>query len=121
MPALKVLVVEDEFLIRLTLSEALQDDGYDVLEASSADEAVEQIQSGQGIDLLMTDVQLPGKLNGWQLVEMARKSHPDLPVIFMTGRPDSVPTPVGPREMVVAKPYLPSDICAAARRMTAHL
>ncbi len=116
----RVLIVEDEFLIRLTLSEVLADEGYEVLEAESGDEAAALLEGSPDIAVLLTDIQLPGKLDGRALVRQARIARPDLPVIFMTGRPDSVnPAPGGAPELYVSKPYLPSEICAAVKRMLA--
>lgn len=115
----RVLVVEDEFLIRLTLAEALQDDGFEVVEASSGDEALELIADASRFALLMTDVQLPGKLDGVALARAVRERAPELPVIFMTGRPDTMRSPGGTgRDVYISKPYLPSQVCAAARRLT---
>jgi CheY-like chemotaxis protein len=116
----RILVVEDEFLIRLTLSEVLADEGYDVLEAETGDAAIALLEGAPDISVLLTDIQLPGSLDGRALVQRVRQRLPDLPVIYMTGRPDSMTgQTTGAREMYVAKPYLPSDICAAVRRMIA--
>ncbi len=114
----RVLLVEDDFLIRLTLSESLRDDGFDVIEAADTDEAVTAIDQG-GLQMLITDVQIPGTLNGIGVAEHAWRLCPDLPVIFITGRPDAVPDCGMNRSLVMAKPYLPSEICAAARSMLA--
>jgi DNA-binding response OmpR family regulator len=116
--ACRVLIVEDEFLIRLTLAEVLADEGYTVIEAETGDEAVKLLEAGPPIDVLLTDIQLPGQLDGKALVRHVRTTQPDLPVIFMTGRPDTMEGR-GPdaKEIYVAKPYLPSEICAAVRRM----
>ncbi len=116
----RILVVEDEFLIRMTLSEVLADEGYDVLEADTGDAAISLLAGTPDIAVLLTDIQLPGSLDGRALVQRVRQTLPDLPVIYMTGRPDSMTgQTTGAREMYVAKPYLPSDICAAVRRMIA--
>lgn len=113
----KILVVEDEFLIRLVLAEALADEGYDVLEAETGEAAMSMLEADGSVGLLLTDMQLPGRLDGRALAASARRVRPDLPVIFTSGRPDTQAH--GPREVFVAKPYLPSDILAAVRRMTA--
>jgi CheY-like chemotaxis protein len=119
-PRVRILVVEDEFLIRLTLSEVLADEGYEVLEAETGDAAIALLEGAPDIAVLLTDIQLPGSLDGRALVQRVRQRLPDLPVIYMTGRPDSMTgQTTGAREMYVAKPYLPSDICAAVRRMIA--
>jgi CheY-like chemotaxis protein len=115
---LRILIVEDEFLIRLTLSEVLADEGYDVLEAETGDEAATLLEQNSDIAVLLTDMQLPGQLDGRALVARARERSPALPVIFMTGRPDALGSSGGP-EMFVSKPYLPSEICAAVKRMLA--
>ena len=118
MDGTRVLVVEDEFLIRMSLVEALTDDGFVVLEAGSAAEALEVAQAGD-IALVLTDLQLPGGLDGWSLAERLRAQRPELPVIFVTGRLG--PSAAGPRpqDRVIGKPYQLRDVCAAAREMTA--
>ncbi len=114
----RVLVVEDEFLIRVTLAEALGDEGFEVLEAESADAALPILQSDPGIRLLLTDIQLPGILDGRTLAEKAREQLPSLPIIFMTGRPDPGGS-ASPLDVFISKPYTLTDICEAARRLTA--
>ena len=117
--ATRLLVVEDEFLIRLMLSEALLDAGYEVLEAADADEALRQIElaAGRPPRALLTDVQLPGPVNGHELASRIRARLPALPVIFMTGRPEPLGAPASRRDVVIAKPYLPSEVCAAVERL----
>jgi two-component system cell cycle response regulator CpdR len=117
----RVLLVEDEFLIRITLSEALADDGFVVVEAASGDEAVSLVREQPGFDLLLTDIQLPGRTDGHSVALAARERSPDLPVIFVSGRPRERSEPDSPnRELYITKPYLLSEICAAARRLTAR-
>jgi CheY-like chemotaxis protein len=119
MPGSKVLVVEDEFLIRVALAEALRDEGFEVLEAGSGDEALARLRQEAAIALLLTDIRLPGKLDGIGLALEARRNAPDLPVIYLTGGSDRrIESEVAGPSAVFAKPYLPSDVCAAARRMT---
>lgn len=113
----RILVVEDEFLIRLTLSEALSDEGFSVLEAENGDEALSILQNGTDLDLLVTDIQLPGMLDGYALVDAMRQKRPELPVIFMTGRPDPRERAASPIEVFIAKPYTLDEICNAAKRL----
>ncbi len=115
----RLLVVEDEFLIRLTLSEALIDAGYDVLEAADADEALQHLTdtAPRPIQLLLTDVQLPGPVDGHGLAARVRQVLPDLPVIFTTGRPDPATAGSARRDVFIAKPYLPSEMCAAVDKI----
>jgi signal transduction histidine kinase len=79
-----VLVVEDEALVRMVTVELLGEAGYQVLEADDAPGALRILDTGTSVDLLVTDVGLPG-LNGRQLAEMARQSRPALKVLFVTG------------------------------------
>lgn len=115
---MRILVVEDEYLIRLTLAEALADEGFDVIEAADGNEAMAAVRGEPDLRLLLTDVQLPGPMNGQQLALAARGVNPHLPVIFMTGRPEPLDIRLqAERNLVISKPYLPSEICAAARQM----
>jgi CheY-like chemotaxis protein len=115
----RILIVEDEFLIRMTLAEALAEHGFDVAEAASGEEALATLRGDPLISLLLTDIQLPGALNGLDLARSAREGRPDLPVIYVTGRPDAMPSPVqAARDVFVPKPYLPSEVATIARRLT---
>ncbi|AKK64452.1 hypothetical protein FE36_11715 [Xanthomonas oryzae pv. oryzicola] len=80
----QVLVVEDDEQVRLLVTELLSELGYQADVVADADAALPILASSRRIDLLVTDVGLPG-LNGRQLAEIARQSRRDLPVIFMTG------------------------------------
>ena len=113
----RLLLVEDEFLIRLTLAETLADAGYEVVEAEDADEALARLGESP-VDLLLTDIQLPGPVNGNELAKRVRAVLPELPVIFMTGRPEpGAGHLAGKREVTISKPYLPSEVCAAIARL----
>jgi DNA-binding response OmpR family regulator len=115
-----VLLVEDEFLIRLSLTESLLDDGFEVIETQTAAEAIAIVRSDVPIAILLTDIQLGGDMDGVQLARIAREARPDLPVIYMTGRPRSEePGRHSPRESFIAKPFLPSELAALARSMIA--
>ena len=113
--AAKILVVEDEFLIRLSLTEALADAGFAVTDAETADVALPLLQSGK-FDLLITDIQLPGTMNGADLARAARTKQPSLPIIYISGCPADH-SPLSPYDLYIGKPYEPEDLCRAARRM----
>ena len=81
----RVLVVEDEFLIRTMVSDALRDAGLAVIEAIDADEAMRVLQSGVAIDLMFTDVRMPGSMDGLTLLKNCTQLFPDLPVIMTSG------------------------------------
>ena len=79
-----VLVVEDEEAVRLLIVEVLTELGYRALQAPNGDAAMAHLTSSAPLDLLITDVGLPG-LNGRQVAEIARRNRPGLPVLFVTG------------------------------------
>ena len=81
----RVLIVDDEITVRHLIQEQLSDRGYVTLEAGLASEALALLDIGTPIDLLITDVGLPGGMNGRQLADLARVSRPGLKVLFITG------------------------------------
>jgi CheY-like chemotaxis protein len=81
----RVLIVEDEAPVRSTVRRQLETLGHGVLEAESAAAALALLKSDQPPNVLLTDVQLGGGMNGVDLAEAARVFHPELPVIFMSG------------------------------------
>lgn len=112
----RILVVEDEFLIRLTIAEVLGDEGFEVLEAEDGEQALAHLGNG-GVDLLMTDVNLPGGVSGWAVADAARRRRADLPVVFVSGGAQ-MPRgrAISPHDTFVQKPYTPADLVAVARR-----
>lgn len=80
-----VLVVEDEPFLRDVVVRELQDAGYEVLEAENGDTALEHLTAGRTVDLLLTDVRLPGSLDGWSIAERFRQHDPGLPVVYASG------------------------------------
>jgi len=80
-----VVVVEDEILTRMTVAEELRGRGFNVVEARSADEAVCLLQSQVPVSLVITDVQLPGSMDGIALARLLRQTRPELKVIIASG------------------------------------
>jgi CheY-like chemotaxis protein len=80
-----VLVVEDEPLVRETIVLELEDAGFEVHTAENGDEASFLLPKMKKIDLLFTDIRMPGRINGWVLADMARCRRPNLPVIYTSG------------------------------------
>ncbi len=102
-----VLVVEDEVLVQMLVLEVLDELGVQVLEANDGPSALEIIQAQPGIDLLVTDVGLPG-MNGRQLAEAAREIRPDLRVLFVTGYAEKAADAgafLGPGMEMITKPF----------------
>jgi DNA-binding NtrC family response regulator len=80
-----ILVVEDEFLVRMSVSDHLRDCGYRVLEASTAAEAQSVFEAGEPIELVFSDVTMPGDLDGRGLALWVRHEHPDVQIILTSG------------------------------------
>jgi CheY-like chemotaxis protein len=101
-----VLVVDDDPNIRMLLAEVLEELGYNVIEAEDAAQGLAVLQSGSAIDLLITDVGLPGGMNGRQMAEAARDARPGLKILFITGYAEkSAADDAQPGTYTMAKPF----------------
>ena len=112
---MQILLVEDDPLIRELVVEVLREEGFDVVHAANGEEALAWY-GRRIVDLLITDVKLPGSVDGWQIAERCREHDPGLPVIYATGFSPVAPRPV-PGSLTLQKPYLPQDIVRAVRRV----
>jgi CheY-like chemotaxis protein len=118
-----ILVVEDEVLIRLELADYLRACGYRVLEASSAEEAMTVMQTEHRVDLVFSDVQMPGPTDGFGLARWIRANRPGVKVILTSGVARSAALAgelcdEGPLE---AKPYDPQRLLERIRRTLAQV
>jgi CheY-like chemotaxis protein len=115
-----VLVVDDEPTVRMLVTETLQDLGYTALEAGDGTAALTIVQSAVRIDLLVTDVGLPG-LNGRQLAEAARRVRPGLRVLFITGYAHNAAIGngglLGPGMEIITKPFALEMLASKIREM----
>lgn len=111
----RVLVVEDEPHLREAVSAALALEGFSVTEAADGDEAAGLVDDPDRFDLLVTDVQMPGVLDGLGVAARARARQPDLPIVVATGRQgaQSGVDRLQPRCALVMKPYGLHAILAA--------
>jgi signal transduction histidine kinase/CheY-like chemotaxis protein len=103
-----VLVVDDEPTVRMLVSEVLQELGYTAIEVADGSTGLQVLRSDQRIDLLITDVGLPGGINGRQVADGAREVRPDLKVLFITGYAENAVVGNGhlePGMQVLAKPF----------------
>jgi CheY-like chemotaxis protein len=115
-----VLLVEDEPAVRLILVEVLSDLGYTVLEADNSQVGLRILETRARIDLLLTDVGLPGGMNGRQLADAARVQRPGLKVLFLTGYAESAAVGNGRMEQgmeVMTKPFDLEKLVAKVERM----
>lgn len=110
-----ILVVEDELLIRFMLSEELREAGYDAIEACSADEALAILNSSVRVDLIISDVRMPGSLDGLGLLAVVRATFPGLPVIMMSAHLEPTLAINDGASRFVAKPFALDEILDAIR------
>ena len=105
-----VLIVEDEPVVRMLTTEVLEEAGYSVVEAANASEALELLNARADFSLMITDVRMPGELNGYSLSRLVLMKYPTMPIIVLSG--DSPPgdgdLPIGARFM--SKPVSPSEL-----------
>lgn len=111
-----VLLVEDEALLRIVIGDELRDAGFEVIEAGDGGEALRFLADGVRVDLLFTDIRMPGEASGWDVAERARKLRPDIPVIYATGYSED-PLRIVPGGKFFKKPYAVHAIIEAAREL----
>jgi CheY-like chemotaxis protein len=113
-----ILVVEDDPLVRQYVLTQIQSLGYTTLSASNGAEALAVIDSGKPIDLLFTDVIMPGNMNGRELAEQAASRRPEIRVLFTSGYTENAIIHHGrldPGVLLLAKPYRRSDLATLIR------
>lgn len=112
-----VLVVEDEWIIRENIVGELQDDGWRVVQASSAEEAIEILSRAERVDALVTDIRLTGTLTGWDIAEAFRANRAKAPVIYASANPVEIARQV-PGSVFLKKPVSTEIIVKTCRRLT---
>ena len=99
----------------------VEDDGFGVVEAATAEEALQLMKGGLDAPVMVTDVDLGAGWNGMELADQLRALSPNLVIIFITGRTASLAgRSLGPREAVLPKPFEGSELAQLVRRMSAH-
>jgi CheY-like chemotaxis protein len=119
-PPPSILVVDDDVLVRTVVAAYLRDCGFDVVEASNADEAVRIIQSEIAVDVVFSDINMPGSMDGFGLAQWIRRERPQLQIILTSGAARTAKSAGdlcehGP---ILAKPYDHADL---ERRIRAAL
>lgn len=100
-----VLVVDDEVLVRLDVADQLRDVGYEVLEASNADQAIEILNITPSIRLLFTDIDMPGSMDGLKLAAAVRDRWPPVKIIVTSGHRNVDIAEIPDGSIFVSKPY----------------
>jgi len=118
-----VLVVEDEAIIRMSVVASLEDAGFAVLEAQNSAEALERLAQHAEIDILLTDIRMPGRMNGLALVTQVHRDYPAIPAIVMSGNSTAEDARQAGASDFISKPYMSRAIvqvvCDAAWRLAA--
>jgi CheY-like chemotaxis protein len=117
--AATILLVEDEALIRTVMAEGLRDEGFTVIEAAHAAEALAVLAAGLQVDVLFTDVRMPGTMDGLALARVVARTRPDIGVIVTSGH--FVERPSELAEPILPKPYLIPEAVRRIRRVLDRL
>jgi DNA-binding NtrC family response regulator len=107
-----VLLAEDEVLIRLDVAEELRRAGWKVIEVATADDAIGILNSPVIVDLVVTDVNMPGEANGLDLARFVDRERPDIKVVIMSGHfvPGAESERAPPYDLFIPKPFLHSQL-----------
>jgi CheY-like chemotaxis protein len=108
----RILLVEDEMLVRELAYEDLTDAGHEVIAAGTGDEALSLLRDGQGFDVLFTDIRMPGAIDGWDLAAKAKQIAPGIKVVYATGLNDDTDR-LDEGERMLAKPYRRNELLGA--------
>ena len=116
-----ILIAEDEALLRLVAVETLQESGYRILEAGNGEAGLALLKSDAKIDLLITDVKMPG-LTGYQLSEAGLKLRPEMKIVLMTGyASEAIPEALGRASIkILYKPFNFDELSSLVEKIMDH-
>lgn len=115
--AITVLVVEDELIVRMDIAMSLEDEGFTVLEASNADEAIVILKRHPEIRLMFTDIDMPGTMDGLKLAAAVRDGWPPVKIIITSGHRHLTDDALPVEGRFFSKPYNPSRVVSTMREM----
>jgi CheY-like chemotaxis protein len=116
--SIRVLVVEDEMFTRMDVVEMLRGAGFDILEATNADEAIQMLERNSDIRLIFTDIDMPGSMNGLKLAAAVRDRWPPIMIIATSGHFKIKAGDLPADAWFIPKPYQPAQIISAIRELT---
>ena len=114
---IQILVVEDEVLVRMDIADHLTDQGFHVFEAGNADEAILILEKNLDIRLVVTDIDMPGSMDGLKLAAAVRDRWPPVKIIVVSGHRVVEITDLPDGSMFFSKPYSPSHISSSMRKL----
>ena len=114
-----VLIVDDEALILHTFQDAFEEGGFAVATAATAEKAMALLEAeGAAYKALVTDVNLGGKLTGWDVAKRSRELVPDMPVVYITGAAaDEWASNGVPNSILINKPFAPAQLLTAVSQL----
>ena len=116
-----ILLIEDEFLIRDYVGDCLEDAGFSVLRAGDGATALRYFEAGHRIDLVFTDITLPGDLDGFAIAKRIRARHPALPIVLTSGGHNAgMAKGQCPDEPFYSKPYDIGQLISFLRKLLAE-
>ena len=115
---ISILVVEDEFLVRMDIVDQLQDRGFVVFEASNADDAVAFLAEHPDISVVFTDIDMPGSMDGLKLARAVRDRWPPIKIIVTSGHRSVSESELPNDSRFFSKPYRAAEVAHAATEMT---
>jgi CheY-like chemotaxis protein len=120
-PSSRILVVEDDALVRAMAVDALEEEDFEVLEAPSADYAVTVLEARSDIGVVFTDVTMPGTLNGFDLARLIRRVYPHIAILVSSGALPKGFSGEAPEARFLPKPYRMTEVVRIIRGMTSNL
>ena len=118
-----MLVAEDEVLVLMVLADALEDEGFRVIAAANGDEALQALEAverdGGHVDVLFTDVNMPGSLDGLGLARLVHERRPGIKLLIASGQVRLGEDQIPDRGRFLPKPYAPDDILREVRTLIA--
>jgi CheY-like chemotaxis protein len=113
-----ILIVEDEFLLRMDSVEVLEDAGFEVIPAVNADEAIAILSARSGIQIVFTDIQMPGSMDGLKLAGFVRDRWPPIKIVATSGHVHIEGTDLPAGSVFLPKPYSSAEVVKVLRELT---
>jgi CheY-like chemotaxis protein len=114
-----VLIVEDEFLLRMNAVDMIAAAGFEAIEASNADEAIEILENRLDITVVFTDIQMPGSMDGLKLAQAVRGRWPPIKIVATSGHVNVSETDLPAGGRFLPKPYSPHEVTGVLRELIA--
>ena len=113
-----ILIVEDEFLLRMDAMDMVAGAGFEAIEAANADAAIEILEARPDIAVVFTDIQMPGSMDGLKLARAVRGRWPPIKIVATSGHVEVKPADLPEGGRFLPKPYSPTEVTGMLREMT---